>query len=155
MKQIWDNSVRKKFITCLKVIITNSDHLAQPSPVVYKSSFQIQEIMKFIIDIICYSEDNDSVTTNRGIFAAFSKCILFFPYQLLINPFVPNAPFLYLLKQYFQGLEKECIGNEWVNIVSLRQIYGFSRHLSLTYTTWTSMNYKRLLHNNCSLWSFM
>ena len=44
-----------------------------------------------------------------------------------INPFVPNAPFLYLLKTsenlsvfwYFQGVEKGCIGNEWVNSVLL------------------------------------
>ena len=41
----------------------------------------------------------------------------------LVNPFVPNAPFLYPLKTsenrkvycYFQGVEKGCIGNEWVN----------------------------------------
>ena len=40
-----------------------------------------------------------------------------------INPFVPNAPFLYNLKASenltdflcFQGVEKGCIGNEWVN----------------------------------------
>ena len=39
------------------------------------------------------------------------------------NPFVPNAPFLYPLNasenltvfRCFQGLEKGCIGNEWVN----------------------------------------
>ena len=40
-----------------------------------------------------------------------------------INPFVPNAPFLYRLKtsenltvfSYFQRVEKGCIGNELVN----------------------------------------
>ena len=40
----------------------------------------------------------------------------------IINPFVPNAPFLYPLKTSenckvfwcFQGVEKGCIGNEWV-----------------------------------------
>ena len=40
-----------------------------------------------------------------------------------INPFVPNAPFLYPLKTSenhkvfwcFQGVKKGCIGNEWVN----------------------------------------
>ena len=40
-----------------------------------------------------------------------------------INPFVPNAPFLYNLKASenltdflcFQGVEKGCIENEWVN----------------------------------------
>ena len=41
---------------------------------------------------------------------------------LIINPFVPNAPFLYPRKHQkaltifwcFQGVEKGCIGNEWV-----------------------------------------
>ena len=36
-----------------------------------------------------------------------------------INPFVPNAPFLYPWKQQktvrFSGVEKGCIGDEWVN----------------------------------------
>ena len=36
----------------------------------------------------------------------------------LLNPFVPNAPFLYYLKQKvfrcFQGIDECCIGNEWV-----------------------------------------
>ena len=40
-----------------------------------------------------------------------------------INPFIPNAPFLYPLKTSenhkvfwcFQGAKKGCIGNEWVN----------------------------------------
>ena len=39
-----------------------------------------------------------------------------------VNPFVPNAPFLYPLKisenrevfRCFQGEEKGCIGNKWV-----------------------------------------
>ena len=39
-----------------------------------------------------------------------------------INPLVPNAPFLYPVKTSenrtafwcFQGVEKRCIGNEWV-----------------------------------------
>ena len=41
----------------------------------------------------------------------------------IVNPFVPNAPSLFPLKAsenlmvlgYFQGVEKGCIGNEWVN----------------------------------------
>ena len=40
----------------------------------------------------------------------------------LFNPFIPNAPFLYTLKASenckviwcFQGVEKRCIGDEWV-----------------------------------------
>ena len=42
------------------------------------------------------------------------------------NPFVPNAPFLYPLKasenrkvfRCFQGVEKGCTGNKWVNIAT-------------------------------------
>ena len=48
---------------------------------------------------------------------AFKKCV---------NPFVHNVPFLYLLKTSeiltafwcFQGVEKACIGNEWVKTFS-------------------------------------
>ena len=52
----------------------------------------------------------------------------------LINPFVPNAPFLYALKTsetftvfwYFQRVEKRYIGNEWVNTDSLwKLLYKF------------------------------
>ena len=40
-----------------------------------------------------------------------------------VNPLVPNAPFLYPLKtsenrnvfRCFQKVEKECMGNKWVN----------------------------------------
>ena len=53
-------------------------------------------------------------------------------FWVLSNPFVSNAPFLYLLKTsenltvfwYFQGVEKRCTGNEWVNFEVLkRDIY--------------------------------
>ena len=39
------------------------------------------------------------------------------PQHVFINPFVPNALFLYPLKisGCFQGVEKGCYGNEWVN----------------------------------------
>ena len=45
-----------------------------------------------------------------------------------VNPFVPIAPFLYPLKTSenrkvfwcFQGVEKGCIGNEWVNFGGTR-----------------------------------
>ena len=45
--------------------------------------------------------------------------------KVVVNPFVPNAPFLYPLKTSenffwcFQGVDKGCIGNEWVNHVFL------------------------------------
>ena len=50
--------------------------------------------------------------------------------SILLNSFVPNAPFLYPLKlsenrkiiSCFQGVEKGCIGNEWVT--SFGQSYG-------------------------------
>ena len=46
---------------------------------------------------------------------------------LTIIPFVPNAPFLYSLKTSenrkdswsLQGVEKVCVGNEWVKMLSL------------------------------------
>ena len=45
------------------------------------------------------------------------------PNHSYINPFVPNAPFLYCLKTlenrkvfwYIQGVEKGCFENKWVN----------------------------------------
>ena len=45
-----------------------------------------------------------------------------------LNPFFPNAPFLYSLKKSenltifwcFQGVEEGIIGNKWVNRISLR-----------------------------------
>ena len=52
-----------------------------------------------------------------------------------VNPFVPNAPFLCPLKTSenltvfcFQGVEKGCAGNEWVNMI-LNQVHcqRFSR----------------------------
>ena len=50
------------------------------------------------------------------------KQVLCIVFLLKINPFVPNAPFLYSLKisenckvfWCFQGVEKGCIGNKWV-----------------------------------------
>ena len=66
----------------------------------------------------------------------------------MINPFVPNAPFLYPLKtsenrklfSYFQGVEKGCTGNEWVKQVSnlLISCLTSSKHLSAGYKSVTS-----------------
>ena len=46
--------------------------------------------------------------------------IKFSSHSTLINPFVPNALFLYPLKtenrKDFQKVEEWCIGNEWVKI---------------------------------------
>ena len=51
-----------------------------------------------------------------------------------VNPFVPNAPFVYPLKTSkkhkvfwcFQGVDKEYIGNEWVNNFSRLFILSFN-----------------------------
>ena len=66
------------------------------------------------------------ITFKHVVFEAESKNNYFFAGKLLfaLNPFVPNAPFLYPLKTSenltvflcFQGAEKGCIGNEWVKI---------------------------------------
>ena len=61
----------------------------------------------------CIAKDYDSYSSDPELVLE----------NLKINPFVPNAPFLYLLKTSekckvfwcFQGLEKGCIGDEWVN----------------------------------------
>ena len=52
----------------------------------------------------------------------------------LINPFVPNAPFLYHLKISenltvfcFQGVQKECIGSEWVKPVEIKWKINWKR----------------------------
>ena len=50
--------------------------------------------------------------------------------SVTINPFVPNAPFLYPLKKSenlkvfrcFQGVQKGYIGNKWVNLTLLPQL---------------------------------
>ena len=64
------------------------------------------------------------------------------------NPFVPNAPFLYPLKiswnrkvfWCFQGVEKGCIGNEWVNTA---QKMKFSSKLRI----WSHLLKKSLMKN--------
>ena len=67
-----------------------------------------------------------------------------------INPFVPNAPFLYPLKisdnltvfWCFQGVQKEYIGNKWVNWHSkttkldILWPWRFLKYSSLTTQSW-------------------
>ena len=54
--------------------------------------------------------------------------------QLLVNPLVPNAPFVYPLKTSenlkafcFQGVHKACIGNKWVKRDNFFLILGFQK----------------------------
>ena len=48
-----------------------------------------------------------------------------FPKKYALNTFVPNAPFLYTLSLR-QGVEKECIGNEWVKFLLLDSDYSLT-----------------------------
>ena len=64
------------------------------------------------------------------------RCLTGFEYVpqyftvLRLNPFVSNTPFLYLLKTSenltvfwcFQGVEKRCLGKEWVNVETYWQM---------------------------------
>ena len=49
------------------------------------------------------------------LLAQWSKINFNTTFLLYLNPFVPNAPFLYPLKT--SGIEKGCIGNEWLKKV--------------------------------------
>ena len=72
---------------------------------------------RYVISISCCLQQ---VSTEYSVFLInFSLCGIC---NININPFVLNAPFLYPLKTSenltafwcFQGIEKGCIGNEWV-----------------------------------------
>ena len=69
--------------------------------------------------------------------------------ELMLNPFVPNAPFLYPLKTLeilkvfcFQGIEKGCIGNKSVNSTNpgqnqfYRTKYSHVLTMILYYSIW-------------------
>ena len=69
---------------------------------------------------------------NGGFRQRYEKiCTLF-----EINPFVPNAPFLYALKisenltvsWWFQKVEKGCIGKKWVKGLFFMKIYHIEPH---------------------------
>ena len=79
--------------------------------------FTIQDIKHHKVGFqLKYSQFRDQV--NKSV-----KNMLCLKYKIAyvsrtkkhINPFVPNAPFLYPLKTCFQGVEKECTGKEWVD----------------------------------------
>ena len=64
--------------------------------------------------------------------SALSNESLILVLQAFINPFVPNAHFLYQWKPYgqenlsFLGLEKGCIGNKWVKHYKLQEVREIS-----------------------------
>ena len=79
---------------------------------------------------------------SKDEISLLSKGLKFIPTPKHINPIVSNPPFLYPLKILesrqvfwcFQGVGKECIGNEWINkalIKEERESYG--RKLRLIY----------------------
>ena len=84
-----------------------------------------------------------------------------------INPFVPNALFLYLLKtsenlkvfRCFQGVEKECIGNEWVKQAWTNWERNLSTLLKYFFSIcdhiWSHLLKKFLMENFifCTVWS--
>ena len=47
----------------------------------------------------------------------------------IINPFVPNAPFLHAQKETSSGVEKGCIGNKWVKLD--RKLFALNHHFKL------------------------
>ena len=84
-----------------------------------------------------YSREADALTPIYGGFPLTSLRILAGQF-VIFNPFVPNDPFWTTKQQKtvkvfwrFQGVEKECIGNEYVNsnyvFVSLILIFICSR----------------------------
>ena len=67
----------------------------------------------------------DDIVCGSTWYLPLPICTKSIPLTLLnLNSFVPNAPFLYPLKTsgnlkvlwYFQGVEKGCIGKEWVKV---------------------------------------
>ena len=103
-------------------MITSSSHITTK-----KKFFEIELTFKhrmIQIYVFILSPTKQALTSER-------KQILLI-LCIYINPFIPNAPFLYPLKisenrkVYFQGVDKEYIGNEWVNedyIGSLKKLY--------------------------------
>ena len=94
---------------------------------------------------------------------------------LPINPFVPNAPFLYPLKTSencnvfwcFQGIEKGCVGNKWVNEGVIIPILE-EKFLAPVYPNLTGESFRftkktieqlitktRKVRCRCSLWAFL
>ena len=71
---------------------------------------------------------------DRVLNKLLGSSLSYFENQDIINPFAPNALFLFPLKtsenrkvfRCFQGVEKGCIGNEWVNdVIFLKIIFHF------------------------------
>ena len=76
--------------------------------------------MIYSVNLRIHSEYGGNMDQKIFKFRHFSRSGI---YLSLINPFIPNAPFLYPLKTSenrkvfwcFQGMEKGCMGDKWVN----------------------------------------
>ena len=76
-------------------------------------SFNILEGMLFLV--LAFFELMFLISFSTSVLLTAEKGNLYLLNILLwINSFVPNAPFLYLLKTS-ENVEKGCIGNKWVN----------------------------------------
>ena len=110
---------------CFKVI---NQFQKQPSRLVLKKGV-LKIHRKFTVEHPCkftaYFQNTFS-QEHLWVTASAISCQWSLPISLImywLNPFVPNAPFFYSLKTSenpkvfwcFQGVEKGCIGNEWLN----------------------------------------
>ena len=116
------------------------DHLYTISMVIF-GNYILEFISSDVIPI--WKEPKRLLATLQ-----FSKKVSFHCVYIITNPFAPNVPFLYPLKtsEYrkvfwcFQGVEKGCIGNKWVNpfqftalflyllkILKKQRIWGYSK----------------------------
>ena len=96
------------------------------------------------------------LTWSKQMFAVFKRKVL--------NPFVPNAPFLYSLKTSekrkvfwcFERVEKGCIGSKWVKVifwVVVTIIFKALEELKFTtiFKRWHSQKSTKLIKQWCLL----
>ena len=96
------------------------------------------------------------LTWSKQMFAVFKRKVL--------NPFVPNAPFLYSLKTSekrkvfwcFEKVEKGCIGSKWVKVifwVVVTIIFKALEELKFTtiFKRWHSQKSTKLIKQWCLL----
>ena len=105
----------------------------------WNSEFKLTDGSYPVWDVQVYIEyiiKHETLTTNPPIF-------------IYINPFVPNAPFFYPPKTSenltvflcFQRVEKECIGNEWVNNIKNILVFKIKDGCKLELQTCETMKF--------------
>ena len=92
------------------------------------------------------------LTWSKQMFAVFKRKVL--------NPFVPNAPFLYSLKTSekrkvfwcFEKVEKGCIGSKWVKVIFWVVVTIIFKALEeLKFKRWRSQKSTKLIKQWCLL----